>query len=95
MPTEVEAQIVANSFTHDAVARISSLRCPLTQVFATLTPSVQQQTIASVARLTGTRAIPVDGLGHFGPMEQPWTIATVIGRNLLSQHSATTTDEAK
>ena len=95
MPTEVEAQIVANSFTHDAVARISSLRCPLTQVFATLTPSVQQQTIASVARLTGTRTIPVDGLGHFGPMEQPWTIATVIGRNLLSQHSATTTDEAK
>ena len=36
----------------------------------------------------------MDGLGHFGPMEQPWTIATVIGRNLFSQHLATTTDEA-
>jgi pimeloyl-ACP methyl ester carboxylesterase len=91
---EVEAQIVANSFTHDAFAKISSLRCPLTQVFGTLTPSVQQQTIASVARLTRTEAIPVDGLGHFGPMEQPWTIARVIGRNLLSPQSAMATDEA-
>jgi pimeloyl-ACP methyl ester carboxylesterase len=30
---EVEARIIANTFTHDAVARISSLNCPLTQVF--------------------------------------------------------------
>jgi pimeloyl-ACP methyl ester carboxylesterase len=91
---EVEARIVAMTFTHDAVARISSLRCPLTQVFGTLTPPVQQQTITSVARLTGTPTIAVDGLGHFGPMEQPWTIAGVIGRNVLGQQSATTTDEA-
>ncbi|BBX97290.1 hypothetical protein MLAC_25840 [Mycobacterium lacus] len=45
---------------------------PLTHVFGTLTPTVQQETIASVARLSGTPTIPVDGLSHFGPMEQPW-----------------------
>ena len=34
--------------------------------------------------------------GHVrrGPMEQPWTIASVIGRNLLPQQSAMATDEA-
>jgi hypothetical protein len=30
----------------------------------------------------------------FGPMEQPWTIASVIGRNLLPQQSALAIDEA-
>jgi pimeloyl-ACP methyl ester carboxylesterase len=82
---EVEARIVAMSFTHDAVARLSSLSCPLTQVFGTLTPPVQQEAIGTVARLTDTRTIAVDGLGHFGPMEQPGTIARVIGRNVLSE----------
>ncbi len=71
------------TFTHDAAARISLLACPLTQVFGTLTPSVQQQAIGSIARLTGTRTISVDGVGHFGPMEQPWTIARLIGQNVL------------
>ena len=72
---DVEARSLEMTFTHDAAARMSSLACPLTQVFGTLTPPVQQETIASIARLTGTPTIPVDGLGHFGPMEQPWTIA--------------------
>lgn len=89
---DVEARIVAMTFTHDAVARIAALSCPLTQVFGTLTPPVQQEAIRSVARLTGSRTISVDGLGHFGPMEQPWTIARVIERSVLSQESAATTD---
>jgi pimeloyl-ACP methyl ester carboxylesterase len=83
-PPYVEAQIVANTFTHDAAAAASSLACPLTQVYGTLTAPVQEEAICTVARLTGTRAIPVDGLGHFGPMEQPWIIAKVIEQNLLS-----------
>jgi len=90
---DVEARIVAMTFTHDAVARIAALSCPLTQVFGTLTPPVQQEAIGSVARLTGSRTISVDGLGHFGPMEQPWTIARVIERNVLSPESAATTDQ--
>ena len=80
---EVEAQIVAMTFAHDAAARISLLACPLTQVFGTLTPSVQQEAIGGIARLTGTRTISVDGVGHFGPMEQPWNIARLIGQTVL------------
>jgi hypothetical protein len=91
---EVQAQVVAMSVTHDAVARISSLNCPLTQVFGTLTEPAMRDAVHGVAHLTGTPTISVDGLGHFGPMEQPWTIARVIERNLLSQDSAATTDEA-
>lgn len=79
----VEAQIVANSFTHDAAAGAASLGCPLTQVYGSLTAPVQQEAICTVARSTGTRAIPVDGLAHFGPMEQPWTIAKVIERDIV------------
>ena len=65
---EVEARIVEMSLTHDAVARISSLRCPLTQVFGALTERAMREAVEGVARLTGTPTIPVDGIGHFGPM---------------------------
>ena len=91
---EVEAQVVEMSLIHDAVARISSLSCPLTQAFGTLTSPAMHEAVSGVARLTGTPTIPVDGLGHLGPMEQPWTIASVIGRNLLPQQSAMATDDA-
>jgi pimeloyl-ACP methyl ester carboxylesterase len=91
---EVEAQIVEMSLIHDAVERISSLTCPLTQAFGTATSPAMREGVSGVARLTGTETIPVDGLGHFGPMEQPWTIARVIRRNLLSQQAAMATDEA-
>lgn len=90
---EIEARVIAMTFTHNAVARISSLRCPLTQLLGTLTAPAQKETISSFARLTGTPTISVDGLGHFGPMEQPWTIARVIGRNVVSQDSIAIGDE--
>jgi pimeloyl-ACP methyl ester carboxylesterase len=92
---EVEAQAVAMSFVHDAGARISAVSCPLTQVFGTLTELAMRDAVAAVARMTGTPTIAVDGLGHFGPMEQPWTIAGLIGRNVVGQQSPTKIDEAQ
>lgn len=57
---QTEAQVVAMSVTHDAVGRISSLSCPLTQAFGTLTEPAMRDAVIGVARLTDTPTVAVD-----------------------------------
>jgi pimeloyl-ACP methyl ester carboxylesterase len=80
---ETEAQILAMTFTHDAGARTAALRCPMTQVFGLASAQVQQEGTRAFARLTGTLAVPVNGLSHFGPMEQPAAIAQLVAAQLM------------
>jgi AraC-like DNA-binding protein len=49
---EVEAQVVEMSLIHDAVARISSFSCPLTQAFGTLTSLAMHEAVSGVSVVT-------------------------------------------
>jgi len=45
---------------------------------------VHKNAIDGGARLTQTQIVSVEGVGDFGPLEQPLTMSSVISQNLSS-----------
>jgi pimeloyl-ACP methyl ester carboxylesterase len=78
---EVEAAIYRMGSAHDAFARFADVRCPVTVACGERTdaftpPLVEQQ----AAALPHGRVEILPGLGHFGPLEDPATVAEAVAR---------------
>lgn len=73
---EVEAAAFAFGASHDAYRRLGEVRCPVTVAYGTpggFIPAELARDLAS--RLFRGRAEALEGLGHFGPLEDPRRVA--------------------
>jgi pimeloyl-ACP methyl ester carboxylesterase len=75
----VESQVYRMGSAHDAFARFPLVRCPVTVVCGEHTdaftpPLIEQQTAA----LPHGRMQVLPGLGHFGPLEDPESVAESV-----------------
>jgi pimeloyl-ACP methyl ester carboxylesterase len=75
-----EAETYVHSRTHDAYARLTRVRCPVTLVWGEETDSAfGSATLSALAgRLAAARMEAAPGLGHFGPLEDPAAVARSI-----------------
>ncbi|MDQ3978928.1 MAG: alpha/beta hydrolase [Actinomycetota bacterium] len=80
---EVEAEIYSRAVEGDRFARLAEVECPVTVACGGATdairPNVAEQ---QVAALPHARLVVFDGLGHFGPLEDPPRVAAAIRRDL-------------
>jgi pimeloyl-ACP methyl ester carboxylesterase len=73
---EVEAAAFAFGASHDAYRRLGEVRCPVTVAYGApggFIPADLAKDLA--ARLPRGRAEALEGLGHFGPLEDPRRVA--------------------
>lgn len=82
---EVEAQVYEMGSQHDAYAHLAEVACPVTVGFGAETP-FSPATFARpiVERLADGRLDPHPELGHFGPLEDPATIADRVRDALIA-----------
>jgi pimeloyl-ACP methyl ester carboxylesterase len=80
---EDEAEIYVCGFANGAFEHLSEVRCPTTFGYGTTTDSFGREAMAANAALVPGAAVEAfDGLGHFGPLERPDTVAERVGRFL-------------
>jgi pimeloyl-ACP methyl ester carboxylesterase len=80
---EIESGIYAHSHLPGVAERITELKCPLTFAVGGLTDEYHQAAVASLSRAARGRVVGMDGGDHFGPMQQPATLAREIERHVL------------
>jgi pimeloyl-ACP methyl ester carboxylesterase len=82
---EHEAQVYAHGFSHDAYARLARVRCPVTLACGEHTDAFGPSLLALLAaRLAGAEQVVLDGLGHFGPLEDPAAVAGSLAGSLAA-----------
>jgi pimeloyl-ACP methyl ester carboxylesterase len=74
---ENEARVFEQGATHNAYAWLPEVRCPVGLAYgaAGLGPLGEANTEALAARLSRSRVTGVEGLTHFGPLEDPARVA--------------------
>jgi pimeloyl-ACP methyl ester carboxylesterase len=76
---EHEAEMYRMGSAHDAFGRLPGIACPVTIACGNdgghITPEVGQ---AIVDRLPAGRLLVMDGLGHFGPLQDPAGVAAAV-----------------
>lgn len=78
-----EAEVYRTMGEHRAFARFGEIACPVTLVCGADTDAIGPRVIeAQAAALPHARTEVLDGLGHFGPLEDPDRIAAAIARAL-------------
>jgi pimeloyl-ACP methyl ester carboxylesterase len=78
---ENEARIYERSLSHPAFANLAAVRCPTLIACGSESDSFSPAALAPVAaRVPGGRLEVLPGLGHFGPLEQPATVAASVIR---------------
>jgi pimeloyl-ACP methyl ester carboxylesterase len=78
---ENEARIYEGAARHPAYSRLAKVRCPVLIAYGTDTTHFEPGMFdALVQRLPSGRLEAVAGLGHFGPLEQPATVADSVIR---------------
>ena len=86
---ENEALVYANGFSHDAYARLGEVACPVTLACGSETDAFGVDFLqAFAARLPKSRVLVMEGLGHFGPLENPRTLADSLLGSLADTASA-------
>lgn len=80
---EVEAAVYARSFMPGLIERVGDLKCPVTFMAGGATDEPHRASVARLARVTGGRALRMEGATHFGPMERPAALAAEIERHVL------------
>ena len=84
-----EAAIFTLALDHPGYARLGNVRCPVTLACGALTDSFGRTTMRRAAdRLARSTVSVIDGLGHFGPLERPGTIAEAVTEALLTPRPA-------
>jgi pimeloyl-ACP methyl ester carboxylesterase len=80
---EVEAEIYLGAVEEDRFRRLAEVECPVTVACGAETdairPEVGHQLAAALPR---GRFVVLDGLGHFGPLEDPPAVAAAVLRDL-------------
>lgn len=79
---EDEAATYDNSRTHDAFQHLDRVTCPVTLVWgeASDSPFDASTMQAMAARMSRARVEAAEGMGHFGPLEDPSAVARSIHR---------------
>jgi pimeloyl-ACP methyl ester carboxylesterase len=81
---EDEAQIYAHGLAHDAFARLGQVRCPVRLACGAETDAIGPRTLERFAtRLARSETEVFGGLGHFGPLEDPDTVAASVTAALI------------
>lgn len=76
---EDEALIYEGGFTHDAYRHLGEIRCPVTVACGEHTDSFGPDLLTPVvARLPDAKLTVLPGLGHFGPLQDPDTVARSV-----------------
>lgn len=74
-----EARIFETGLNNGVFATLGNVRCPVTLAHGTASSSFDQMVIAAQAEaLPSVQTVCFDGLGHFGPLEDPGRVATAI-----------------
>ena len=80
---EHEAQIYAHGFAHDAFSKLGGIGCGVTLACGADTDAMGPDLLALLAAPLGDAATVVfDGLGHFGPLEDPGAVAGSVAESL-------------
>lgn len=79
-----EAQVYARSYDHDTTAHLDRLSCPVTVAVGALSTPMHQSATRALAERTRAGVYELDGVDHFGPMQQPRTLAMLIDRAVQS-----------
>ncbi|HEV3401742.1 MAG TPA: alpha/beta hydrolase [Acidimicrobiales bacterium] len=78
-PPEVEAEMYRMGVTHDGFSRLPRVACPVTVARGDRSEALGQEVVvAQVAALSRGQAVELDGLGHFGPLEDPARVAAAV-----------------
>lgn len=79
LPGEEEGRIYAMSADHDTFERLGDVRCPVLVARGGREPDARAEAAALVAaRLPAGELVTFDELGHFGPLENPESVAASI-----------------
>lgn len=81
---EHEARSYENGMSHGAWDRLAEIRCPVTVACGSLSDTFGPAVAAlQASQLARGRTEVFEGLGHFGPLEDPAAVAAALGRTLL------------
>lgn len=88
-----EARVFANSMGHEAYRNLTMVRCPVDLACGALTENFGEAGMAELSRrLTQVggiaRTAVFDGLGHFGPMEDPERVAASMTSAFASRSAS-------
>lgn len=76
---EDEAQIYAMGMLHHAFARLQQVKCPVTLAFGSETDAFGPDLVQLMSeRLPWSEKVVFDGLGHFGPLQDPARVAASL-----------------
>ena len=76
---EIEAQIYRTAWRSGWRAALPKIGCPVVFLFGTRSAVVDATSLAdAAARMPDAKVIPVDGVGHLGPLEDPRAFARAV-----------------
>jgi pimeloyl-ACP methyl ester carboxylesterase len=80
---EDEAEVYAHALAHDAYAHLHEIGCPVTVACGAETDAIGPDALERFARrLPRSEVVVFPGLGHFGPLADPDTVARSVGSSL-------------
>ncbi len=83
---EHEAEIYAHGASHDAFGHLAEVPCPVTLACGADTDASGPALLEAVARrLARSTTVVFPGLGHFGPLEDPATVAASVRISLVPE----------
>ncbi len=84
---EDEAVIAEMATEHDCFARLPSITCPVMLAGGGHTEGLDRTTRPLAARLPRALTVVLPGLGHLGPLQQPYAVATSAEHFLSPERS--------
>lgn len=71
-----EAAVYEMATAHDAFGRLPSVTCPVTLAYGARSEAFSRSHAEQLAgRMPDTAVVELADLGHFGPLQSPWTVA--------------------
>jgi pimeloyl-ACP methyl ester carboxylesterase len=85
---EVEAQVFASTFTQQSWAILERLPCAVHILRGSDTDEIHRSTAADMYRDFGLSQLEIEGLGHFGPLQNPAQLAAEVLRAIGAEGGA-------
>jgi pimeloyl-ACP methyl ester carboxylesterase len=79
-----EAQVYGHAMAHDTFAQLGRVRCPVTLACGAETDAVGPEVLGLLAeRIAVGRVEVLEGIGHFGPLEDPDALAASVAASMI------------
>jgi pimeloyl-ACP methyl ester carboxylesterase len=83
---ENEAQVYAHGFSHDTFSHLREVKIPVVLACGSETDAFGEEILSMYAdRLASPTVVVLDGLTHFGPLEDPEMVAASVKETLLGR----------